>query len=166
MATTFSFLAAALQPPSERPLTPLQIEAKHKALIEHHEGRRKSMYQCTAGKNTIGVGHNLDANPISDAAINQILDDDYRATLKTLNSNIPFAGGLDWVRQAALVDLVFNMGIGTLLTFTHTLDALEKLDFEAAADGLKDSKWFHQVGMRGPRIVAMIRTGQWPAEVV
>lgn len=31
-------------------------------LLTKHEGRRRKPYKCSAGANTIGVGHNIDQN--------------------------------------------------------------------------------------------------------
>ena len=47
--------------------------------VEAHEGRRRSPYRCTAGKLTIGVGHNLDDVPLSDEAIDVIFRNDLEA---------------------------------------------------------------------------------------
>jgi lysozyme len=132
-------------------------------LLEQHEGRVRRLYKCTAGFNTIGVGHNLDANPISDAAIDVILTDDIAMVEAQLDRWIPWWRKEDAVRQAALIDLTFNMGISSFMKFGNTLSAWVKGDYAGAAAGLEASKWFTQVGRRGPRVVKMVRDGVWPA---
>ena len=42
----------------------MNMERLTETLIRH-EGLRLEPYRCTEGKLTIGVGHNLDDNPIS-----------------------------------------------------------------------------------------------------
>jgi lysozyme len=134
-------------------------------LLDGHEGRKRKMYKCSAGYNTIGVGHNLDANPISDRAIQVILEDDVADVIAQLDAQLPWWRDNDEVRQAALIDLCFNLGIGTLRTFRNTLAAWQAGDFDAAAIGLENSKWYSQVGRRGPRVVSMVRNGTWPEDI-
>jgi hypothetical protein len=45
--------------------------------------------------------------------------------------------------------MVFNMGASKFGGFKDTIKAIENEDWDAAADGMEDSKWFHQVGSRG-----------------
>jgi tape measure domain-containing protein len=47
-----------------------------------------------------------------------------------------------------LPDLVFNMGLNTLLNFKNTINSLKEKDYESAAGFLRDSKYFFQVGTR------------------
>jgi lysozyme len=63
------------------------------------------------------------------------------------------------VRQRALADLVFNMGMSRLHGFVKTLDALQRRDYETAAEELLDSNYAKQVGARSVRVAEMIRTG-------
>ncbi len=88
-----------------------------KELLELHEARRDRMYKCSAGFNTIGIGHNLDANPISERAIDVIFEDDLNVVLNDLTKNLPWWRTLSENRQLVLVDMCFNLGIGRLLGF-------------------------------------------------
>lgn len=56
---------------------------------------------------------------------------------------------LDEVRQRILVNLTFNLG-NRLAGFKKFIAALKAKDFVKAAAELKDSKWYVQVGRRGP----------------
>jgi hypothetical protein len=66
-----------------------------------------------------------------------------------------------------MIDLTFNMGewwkkknsSGGIM-WKNTVAAFERGDFEAAADGLKNSLWYKQVKSRGPKIVDMVRNGR------
>lgn len=131
-------------------------------LIKGHEGLRLRMYQCTAGYWTIGYGHNLEVNGISEAAAELILSDDVSGVRAALTANLPWFVQLDEVRQAALVDLCFNLGWQGLGRFRRFLAAMGRSDWPLAAQELRQSLWYGQVGRRAPRIVGMIETGQWP----
>ena len=69
---------------------------------------------------------------------------------------------VDDVRQDVMVELVFNMGIGTLSTFVNTLRAVEAHNWPMASAGLLASKWAGQVGARATRLAAMMKTGARP----
>ena len=132
-----------------------------KRLTELNEGREKHVYTDTLGNRTIGVGHNLE-NGLTERMIDFILSEDYSAAESAALAVFPWLASLDAVRKAAVVDLVFNMGIAKVLKFRNTLKALEQGHWHAAGQGLRASLWFKQVGQRGPRIVGMIESGRCP----
>lgn len=157
--------------------------------LKLHEGVKNTPYKCTANKWTIGVGRNfednkfskaeskaifgdtepptleskvkfLEENPLSDKQIEMLLENDVKTCVKQMSKYEWWkAVQGDDVRERVLVDLCFNMGIGTLLTFKNTLKYVELKKFSHAAANLKVSKWFRQVKSRGIRIVEMMRTG-------
>ena len=61
--------------------------------------------------------------------------------------------------QEALVDLAFNMGTPTLLTFKRALRALQAQEWDNAADEILSSRYAKQVGRRAEIIADMIRSG-------
>lgn len=132
-------------------------------LLINHEGLRLKPYRCSAGKLTIGVGHNLDANGITQAQAMSILADDIEVCWNDLQQNLPWFMDLDSVRRDALLDLCFNMGITTLLTFKNTLAAMAKKDWVNVVAGLRNSKWAKQVQpSRVEHICHMMLTGTYP----
>ena len=67
---------------------------------------------------------------------------------------------LDPVRQKVVLDMRFNLGPGGFRGFSKMIAALERDDYDTAADEMVDSAWYHQVGNRSKRLVAMMRTGE------
>ena len=57
--------------------------------------------------------------------------------------------------KGAFIDLAFNMG-KWWPKWPGTKSKLENEDFAGAAEGLKDSKWYTQVGSRAQEIVALV----------
>jgi lysozyme len=148
------------------------IDDKLLAMITRHEGLMLKTYQCPAGKLTIGVGHNLEANPlegitegstISQARALEILLKDVTACVDGLRRHLPWFDSLDEARQAVLIDMCFNLGLWGLLKFKLTLAAIQAGDYERAASQMLQSKWAHQVGRRAQRLSQMMRLGEWPA---
>ena len=68
----------------------------------------------------------------------------------------------DRVRQEALVELTFNLGLNGLLTFKLMLAEMKRKDYINAAKELLDSIWATQVGTsRAINIANRIRTGTY-----
>lgn len=141
--------------------------------LEIEEGKRNLAYQDSKDIWTIGIGHNLETRPIPDMAVKIIFESDVDTVVELLDKYLPWWRNLDEVRQNALVDLGFNLGVGPsqedkdgkLLTFKNTLQCLKTGDYTGAANGLASSLWYKQVGTRGKRIVKMVTTGEWPDDI-
>ncbi len=116
------------------------------------------------GHPSIGRGRCLDTHGISKAESLYLNNDDMQDVASQLTASLPWFEALDSVRQTALANLTFNLGIGGLLRFHNTLAYLAAGRYDAAADELLATKpWIDEVGARGKRIAEMIRTGEWVA---
>ncbi len=127
-----------------------------------HEGVRSKVYLCSEGYETIGVGRNVSESGIglSDDEIAYLLANDIARCEKEIAERFDWFDDLDDVRQDALVDMVFNLGISRLAQFQNMIAALAESRFDDAAAEALDSKWARQVGQRAQTVAAMIRTGE------
>jgi lysozyme len=130
-----------------------------KRLLLVHEGFELKEYRCTAGHRTIGVGWNIDAKPlprnygkvvngkltITNEEAEDLLKVSMREHWEDLVAKLPWVQSLDEWRKAAMLDLAFNMGIPTLLTFKNTLGFIREGKYKDAEKGLLSSKWAKQV---------------------
>tara|TARA_Y100000385_G_scaffold107460_1_gene111579 strand:- start:147 stop:575 length:429 start_codon:yes stop_codon:yes gene_type:complete len=132
--------------------------------MRFHEGVKNKVYKDHLGIETIGVGRNLVDRGLSDEEVDYLLSNDITIVENELDNGLSWWRDLDEVRQRALADLAFNMGIPRLHGFVKMLDGLQRRDYHAAADELLDSKYAKQVGARSERVAAMIRTGEDSAE--
>jgi lysozyme len=141
-----------------------------------HEGCRLKPYYCTKGKQTIGVGRNLDDNPLTEEekrvcgdwekgitknAAFYLLRHDIERVEKECRKGIAFYELLDGERQYALLDMAFNLGIAGLKRFKKMLMAMACGYFEDAAKECLNSKYAKEVGQRAVRIAETIRTGKF-----
>lgn len=137
-----------------------------KKLIEtlrRHEGVSKWAYEDHLGYITVGVGRCLDPEAglgLSDKEIDYLLQNDIERCYKELDC-LSWFSDLDQVRQEALVNMVFNLGLTRFLQFKKTLAYLAEGKYPQAADEMLDSKWARQVKNRAIEISEMIRTGQY-----
>lgn len=135
-------------------------------LIKLHESLRLKAYRCSTGQLTIGYGHNLDANGISQDVAEHILTEDVAIAISAARKIYGEAfNSIDEVRRCALVDMAFNMGEATLRTFRKMNPAVIAQDWPKVARQARGSKWFGQTGTRAVRIVQMLETGEWPKDV-
>jgi len=152
------------------PLTSDQL-----AKLEEHEGFRAKVYKCTAGKNTIGIGLNLDANPLKlspeeiKSLINVGITHDkavYYAKLVCAQIENKLAKELDWYNNLdsntkyVLVDMSYNMGVQGVLQFKHSLELIRQGKFLAASEAMLDSKWAKQVPNRAKSVTDILKTGK------
>ena len=130
-------------------------------LIKMHEGYRQHPYRCPAGALSIGYGRNLDSVGIDRDEAEHLMARDVSRALQELRME-PYWLDLSEVRQAVLIDMVYNLGWPRFSKFRKFRDALARGDYRAAADEMVDSHWYRQVGNRSKRLVGMMDSGQWP----
>lgn len=149
------------------------------AEIEAEEGRVLKVYKCPAGKNTIGVGRNLDdvgmsgteidmaghslaeilnGAAIPDACADLMLNNDIERAMAQLDKTLPW-----WVIKSkstrrAMVNMVFQMGMSGFLKFNRMLACLQAGDYEGAKKHGLESKWAREDSpARAKRIVEMFQ---------
>lgn len=145
-------------------------------IIEHtarSEGFVEHVYKCPAGYDTIGYGRNIEANPlsteekaklvngkVSKEVAKEWLRSELERCYKQLDSNFEWFKSLDTARKGALCDMVYNLGFRGFCTFKNTIKAIEARNWNKVAEGLENSKWYRQVGVRSRKIVEIIKSGE------
>jgi len=133
------------------------------SMLKRHEGVRSTVYLCSAGYETIGVGRNIAESGmgLSDDEVNYLLENDIERVIKELSSEYPWFNSLDDVRKDAMIDISFNLGATRLRGFKKALAAMEVADYTLAAKEFLDSKWSRDVKGRAHELVSMIETGEY-----
>lgn len=160
---------------------------KLKQQITQHEACRLSPYKCTAGKWTIGVGRNLDdvgmfvdeqkahfghvykGQALIDALIQKPIDKALalwmlEVDITTAENDAAKLVKLDehcFARQGVIINMAFNLGYTRFSKFKKLFKALEFKDYDTAAQEMKDSLWFKQVGNRAIELCEQMKTGEW-----
>lgn len=168
---------AALLANNEEPII-LEDTVERQKTIDTHwfEGFRSHVYRDSVGVKTVGIGTNLerpdsDLRPkfeslgldldavrrgeqgVTEEQARALADEDLvqaRSDARDLISNFDEHPE---VLQDVFTDLTYNLGKGGFRRFRNTRAAFERKDYEAAARGLRNSKWFNQVGRRSRIIV-------------
>ena len=100
-------------------------------MLTLHEGLELKPYQCTSDKLTIGVGRNIEDIGITEEEARYLLQNDLDRILKEVE-HWSFLEKLDEVRQAVILDMVFNMGVSKFNanTWVKTFAAIQDEDWE------------------------------------
>ena len=128
--------------------------------LKRHEGVYQYAYRCPAGYWTIGAGRNIDENSgrgLSDDEIDYLLQNDISLSMDELQNTFSWFGELPKQVQGVLVNMHFNMGLYTLRKFRNMLNALERGEYNRAADEMLDSNWADQVGNRALELSDIVR---------
>lgn len=148
-----------------------------------NEGIKLKPYTCPAGHLTIGIGHNLDENPLTKEekeyighpvkqGINEdqaffLCRNDLKKVRDDLDRELPWWRDLNKDRQFVMIDLCFNMGIGKkggkkgLLSFPKTLTSIATGSYDTASKQLLQSKYAKQVGDRALRNAYCLKYGEY-----
>lgn len=142
-----------------------------------HEGMRLKPYYCTANKLTIGVGRNLEDNPLSteekkalgdymhgitENGAKMLLRNDIIRTYETLKKIIKNYTELDFERQYALLDMCFQLGEKGFKNFKRMIKEIEHENFYMAAYECLNSLYAKQTPERAKRIAKTIKFGVFP----
>ncbi len=145
----------------EKQVTPLNRIMAEQLL--KHEGLQLKPYHCPAGKLTIGIGRNLEERGISEKEAHFLLDNDIAEAITDLQTIFNMAPAFNEFTenvQRVLIDMHFNLGASGFRSFKKMIKAVKDKNFTLAAKEMQDSKWFHQVGVRGETLVKMMETEQ------
>ncbi len=124
--------------------------------LKEDEGFRALPYEDTVGVLTVGYGHNLE-EPLSQYGATALLRDDIRDAIRDVISIFPEFYSYSSTRKRALVNLMFNIGKTRFRGFKKMIAAIHNDDWALASAEAKDSKWYTQVGRRGPKVVTLLK---------
>ena len=143
-----------------------------KEQLKFEEGLRLKKYQCSAGRFTIGYGHNLDAMPtyrglkipdkITADFAEKLLDNDIDITIGTLCERWPRIYEFDRARKEAFFNMAFQLGIAGFMGFERMRAAALTRNWALAHKEAMNSKWAkHDSPNRAERVAGQILTGQF-----
>ena len=134
-------------------------------MLKRHEGVETHVYLCSADRQTIGVGRNVDARGglgIYPDEVEFLLSNDILRCIKELSKEYVWFGDLDETRQEAVIDAFFCLGATKFRGFQKMILAFEEADYKEASIQLLLSKFAKQTGKRAIELAEMIETGAYP----
>lgn len=125
-------------------------------------GGKHVVYDDHLGYATIGYGRLVDRRKgggITDEEADYLLDNDITSRINEMRSRFPGFNKYNEPRQAALINMSFQLGVNGVLGFKKMVAAMESGLFNKAAEEALDSLWAKQTPKRAQRIAEQIRTG-------
>ena len=144
-----------------------------KSILKMREGWRNKPYKDENGFMTVGWGHNISSNGLPQAIRenvkkygyitldegNQLLETDIQIAVDACKKLYSKFDLFSLNRQDALIDFVFNVGIGKAKQFKETNKFINNGQWAEASREIKNSVWYTQVGDRAKEISMMLYTG-------
>lgn len=148
-----------------------------KLMTKNFEGWRDKPYADTVGVKTIGYGFNM-SDPIVSKMIPPEVSSGKKALARekadeifnkryelAMNDAMQYAGAdvfnsMDEPRKIILIDMAYNLGGPRLAGFKDLKRALMAKDYDEAAEQIKNSKWYKQVGRRGQNHYMQMKNGK------
>ena len=128
------------------------------------EGRRLDVYLDTKNLPTVGIGHkvlpedNLEVgDTITPEQCQRFFDSDLDKAILGAKYSFPEFDSLPDEVQEIIINMIFNLGLGGFKKFLKLIAAINAHDWAAAADEMKNSQWYTQVGDRAKRLEARMR---------
>lgn len=132
--------------------------------LRRDEGEVLNAYADHLGYLTIGVGRLIDKRKggcITAEESAYLLNNDIERVRRGLVDALPWFEALDEPRQAALINMGFQLGVAGLLEFKNTLAAVRDGRFADAEAQAMQSKWAQQTPARAHRVARQLATGEW-----
>jgi len=139
-------------PATQAVYDPIQLRAD----LQLDEGLATKAYHDSTGIITIGIGRNLENPGLSADEVELLYRNDINRATFGLDHALPWWRGLDPEAQLVMINLTFNMGISKFTGFSQFLSFMQAKRYADAANDLKKTAWYGQVGQRGPRMVARL----------
>lgn len=141
--------------------------------IEKHESRRRKPYLCPAGKNTIGVGWNMDSHPlpkdiadylkehgaITDNMIDYLLMVSISIAISDCKKLFHNFEQFSDNRRMALIDFLFQLGFTKAKKFVKSIGYINQEQWALAAANLARSIWYEQTPKRAEEICKLVEVG-------
>lgn len=140
-----------------------EVTARCRDQLEGDEGFRAHVYVCPAGALTIGYGRNVDPDRggpgISQNEARVMLGNDIAECAADLANLFTKWDTFTLARQAALINLRFQLGPFRLRGFKKMIAAISAGDWATAAKELQDSQLAKQTPARTTRRAMELRNG-------
>ena len=138
--------------------TSIQARELARQVIERHEGYTR--FPKPDAHNTLEVGYGLNLNRRG-----LYRDEADWLVIQEVTRLYGWLSSFDWFspmsvnRQAALIDMAYDLGEDGIEEFARMMAWLDSRDYASAADEMLNSKWAIEVGQRAADDARLMRDG-------
>ena len=126
--------------------------------LKIHEGYKPTVYKCTAGVDTIGIGFAIKDLNLSEEVCEMILTE----KLEALEER--FEKKFDWFHTSpvevrnVMLNMAYQLGFAGFCKFKKTIAYLEEAEWEKASEEMLDSRWAKQTPNRAKELSEIIKS--------
>ena len=125
-------------------------------LIKKHEGFKPSVYKCSEGFDTIGIGFKVDNLYLTESICDQILELKIVKILDKLEKRASWVQSMPETIQSVVINMSYQMGVSGFLRFKKTIDLLKQRKWTDASVEMLDSLWAKQTPNRSRELSEMV----------
>ena len=135
--------------------------------LRRDEGCKFSIYKCTAGKLTFGIGHMVkpedpeygkpEGTLVMPLRVEQAFSHDVRHAILDCHTVFDDFFGFPVEVQKILGNMMFQLGINRFLKFKKMIAAIDDANWLLAAEEMRDSLWNKQTPERSERLIARMK---------
>lgn len=130
--------------------------------LKEFEGLRLEAYKCAGGKWTIGYGHTKgvrEGQRIDERTASRLLEEDVEY-FESFLAKEPYAEDITQGQWDALVDFLFNLGVGNFLSSTLRKRIIEDVDHDDIPNQ------FHRWNKAGGKVLmGLVKRREWEAQM-
>lgn len=130
--------------------------------LKEFEGLRLEAYKCAGGKWTIGYGHTKgvrEGQRIDERTASRLLEEDVEY-FESFLAKEPYAEDITQGQWDALVDFLFNLGVGNFLSSTLRKRIIEGVDHDDIPNQFR--RW-NKAG--GKVLMGLVKRREWEAQM-
>jgi len=130
--------------------------------LKEFEGLRLTAYRCSGGKWTIGYGHTKgvrEGQRIDERTASRLLEEDVEY-FESFLAKEPYAEDITQGQWDALVDFLFNLGVGNFLSSTLRKRILEDVDHNDIPNQFR--RWVYS---KGKVLPGLVKRREWEAQM-
>ena len=116
--------------------------------IKEHEGFRSTVYQCTAGHDTLGFGFKVSDLELDLDIAEEILKRKLDKLIKRVHNRFSWVSNAPEPIQEVVYNMCYQMGVSGFSKFKKTIQYLADKNYDKASKEMLDSRWARQTPNR------------------
>ena len=125
--------------------------------IKEHEGFRSTVYQCTAGHDTVGFGFAIKDLELDLDIAEEILKRKLDKLIKRVHNRFSWVSNAPEPIQEVVYNMSYQIGVSGFSRFKKTIQYLADKNYDKASKEMLDSRWARQTPNRAIRLSNIVK---------
>ena len=125
--------------------------------IKEHEGFRSTVYQCSAGFDTLGFGFKVSDLELDLDIAEEILKRKLDNLIKRVHNRFSWVSKAPEPIQEVVYNMCYQMGVSGFSKFKKTIQYLADKNYDKASKEMLDSRWARQTPNRAIKLSNIVK---------